>query len=985
MEIQASELEINSSSLLQMGHASLLHPPRGGSTEAAVFGDESKGLATITFTGRDPSNLCSSDMENSKPLPTRTSCPSECPFSHPIHEDPCHKVCVSSDGCPTYGIARGFPDARFQECVALCGKEKEDFIVGCTRCAGVGICETCAVGYHLSANQQHCLHHMNGFWYFVYAGILVIVLILVMYLVKLSNRPTINTHGLSRALLHRHRRKVWRERREDRTWHPYSMYETAVHSDDISGQGIWLYFSTLYFAMAVAFVLFIGNFLAYSISDVKSLTEEFKLNCDIGEEMEAVAGTQTANDPTGMLRAYESYGILMFCCLVGVYVVIFVASMWFMRHQVNASNRWDETNCTHEDYAVHVCGIPGDVTDPSILKDFFQKALDDELAAVSNAEQVSGLSVVSQLPSEERASFATDHEIIGVSIAYDYKEHQALIEDAIQDWVEELEEEIKRRKDSNSSSSKSPVATPRNASAEGCAQDKRSLASRIANLSCLDHLFMGSDVGSTKDSIKQRAEKLKEILGELHGSGHAYIISSTPVVQEVLLAIFARNNAPTFKDSKLHVQDVWSEPPSIYWENFTDMKFWFRIFLGVLVTLATIGLWITLYMPYALSYITFVQIPGERPSMYQDTLLGLLISAGNAIVAKVVDIVTQWAGFCQKDRRDIAILSLAFLATLLNTGADIWIASEIAKGTALSDALEGQINSFDRAISRELMGVIVPGYILLPYLIAPFFEHVVPYYLGKWFVQSKRMSLRASEEILVCPEFDICWRYSDTLNNFTICLAMLLFATPYSYMVMCWLLAYLVLIYSIDKWKLLRYTSQTFYTTRRLNDAALFWWVVPTGVLAGIMVSWGCRCRLLPQHRTAEFVAIGVVAHIALYFLCGFFVRSLARPAQTEMTPYSEMCDKLRAEGKVWSYFNTNPVYCLRSKHLGIKEPGARHFPSIPYIPGKQWLQPDAPHCFALHELELTEELSEELKIVSESSRKLIQTLSMSYSAEADD
>merc|ERR1719161_3252916 len=103
----------------------------------------------------------------------------------------------------------------------------------------------------------------------------------------------------------------------------------------------------------------------------------------------------------------------------------------------------------------------------------------------------------------------------------------------------------------------------------------------------------------------------------------------------------------------------------------------------------------------------------------------------------------------------MTILAMAFLATLLNTGCDIWIASQIAQGTVkLSDALEGQNmgqNSFDRAISHELMGIIVPGYILLPYLIAPFFEHVVPYYLGKWFVQSKSMSRRASEARLVCP------------------------------------------------------------------------------------------------------------------------------------------------------------------------------------------------------------------------------------------
>jgi hypothetical protein len=238
------------------------------------------------------------------------------------------------------------------------------------------------------------------------------------------------------------------------------------------------------------------------------------------------------------------------------------------------------------------------------------------------------------------------------------------------------------------------------------------------------------------------------------------------------------------------------------------------------------------------------------------------------------------------------------------------------------------------------------------------------------------MSLRESEERLACPEFDICWRYSDTLNNFTICLSMLTFATPYSYMVMCWLIAYLVLIYCIDKYKLLRYTSQTFYTTRRLNDAALMWWVVPTGVLAGITLVWACRCHVLNAQRMPEIVTVGVVSHAVLYFLMFYVVRSLVPPAKTETTPYTEMCNNLFAEGKTWSYFNTNPVFCLRSKYLGVMEPGARNYPSIPYVPGKQWLQPDVPQKFALQELSGQEALSE----LRDSSKKLIQSLSQSLS-----
>merc|ERR1719162_1076224 len=58
------------------------------------------------------------------------------------------------------------------------------------------------------------------------------------------------------------------------------------------------------------------------------------------------------------------------------------------------------------------------------------------------------------------------------------------------------------------------------------------------------------------------------------------------------------------------------------------------------------------------------------------------------------------------------------------------------------------------------------------------------------------------------------------------------------------------------------------------------------------------------------------------------------------------MMEQLWSQGKVWSYFNTNPIFCLRSKYLGVKEPGTACYPCIPYAPGKQFLQQGVPMRF---------------------------------------
>merc|ERR1719240_1857787 len=97
----------------------------------------------------------------------------------------------------------------------------------------------------------------------------------------------------------------------------------------------------------------------------------------------------------------------------------------------------------------------------------------------------------------------------------------------------------------------------------------------------------------------------------------------------------------------------------------------------------------------------------------------------------------------------------------------------ITKGITPKDMLKGSLDKFDRTVAKEMFACIVPGYLILPYLATPLVEHVLPYWIGKWMVRSKRISLRDAEKCLECPEFDCVWEYSDMINNFTICLLML--------------------------------------------------------------------------------------------------------------------------------------------------------------------------------------------------------------------
>jgi hypothetical protein len=801
--------------------------------------------------------------------------------------------------------------------------KESDRIVGCSHCERVGVCKKCVAGFTVTADGKWCVDDYWIFWRCVYFVLGSAGVVLFLYLILLSNRPVINQPVLEQALMHRDHRKVWQER-EDHAFHQYDFTGTNLVSTDISGQGVLLYFGFLTFACFLAGVLLVGAFCAYEFSDLKEHRENFKKGKDDLFE-HCSASTEHLENQTE--AAYGNYNMRMFVCMLLTYIFVLFSSMLMVYYQTNVSYRWDENNSTHEDYALLASRLPEEATDPNELTSFFQKALDEEL--------------------EKRGLTGDPHmRVIGVSIAYDYKEHQELIDNCLKDWIEDIEIEKERR---------TWKSRPHRECSLAGGEDSRSCSTNfcsIAKLEFLDYIFYGSCVEEQEKHHEEeqidRRSKIKGVLESLQGSGFAYVIGAKPAVLDVIEDIFSSPDAPRFREKKITISEVLSEPPSLYWENFTEMNFWPRIIFGMFVTLMTIILWLGVYMVYAVSYSKYVSVPGAKPSFFQDTLLGLLVAVGNAIVAQVVDIVTQWAGYRQKDRRDIAILSMAFLATLLNTACDLWMVMQIARGVQLTNNFQGKSDGYDHVIAGELFGLIVPGYLIIPYIATPMIEHVLPYLMGTWYIRSRKTSLRDAEACLACPEFDICWRYSDIMNNFTICSIMLIFISPNSYRVMIWLVIFLVMIMGIDKYKLLRQTSQTFYTTRRLDNAAQLWWSFPTGILASITVWWGCKAELLPwmkDHHTI-LCSVGFAIHVVIYLSLWTVTGRSVPPAKTETTSYEDMCTKLWEEGKVWSYFNTNPVFCLRSKYLD-KQASFGGSPCVPYVPGKVFLQQGVPLKFA--------------------------------------
>jgi len=272
----------------------------------------------------------------------------------------------------------------------------------------------------------------------------------------------------------------------------------------------------------------------------------------------------------------------------------------------------------------------------------------------------------------------------------------------------------------------------------------------------------------------------------------------------------------------------------------------------------------------------------------------------------------------------------------------------VARGALLDETFVGDAVGYDAIVGRELFSLIVPGYLLVPFLLQPLAEYVLPYFLYKWLIRADiRMHLRAAEKAMEPPEFDIVWRYSDTLNNFVVCMVLLMFLTPASGNIMLWLFVFILYIYGLDRLRLIKH-SITYYTTERLTVAFAIWWTIPSGMLAGIVAWWGVKAGSLTHFPPFTMVSIAVVAHVLVYLSVVLVQYVIMKPirkcAQGE---YADALRTRRKAGKGFDYFTANPGHCLKT--WGSKEElftcttGKMHL-----LPWEEWDCGDVSHNFSM-------------------------------------
>jgi len=645
-----------------------------------------------------------------------------------------------------------------------------------------------------------------------------------------------------------------------------------------------------------------------------------------------------AEQTKGLKGKYAQYYTRMCHACFILYFLIISASWLFQAWQLDrASKMFEDTGGA--DYCIQVKGLPKKLVDGRMVTAFFRRLAGDEKA------------------------------VVGTSLAYDFYGNEAEVSAAIGDWLNELKtskEEIHASRE-----------TPHTATTKTCQTVLRhdrifyALAMTKEGAVNPSGSKFSSLFFSIRDSLMSPGLWLFDVLAlsyigikeekpdQFLGSGTAYVVFRTVDACEEMKRVFrnatradGNNNGSIvfmFDDVAypLHACKWCPDPSEIYWHHHTSWShFWHKIIAGQFLMLGVVIVWMLMYVPYALYYVNFMNIPGISPSTFQDMLLGFLIALANVLLSVVIEKVTSWAGFSSKADRDVAVLSLAFSGSFLNTMFDLVMVAHIAKGAALDSAFLGESTGYDTAMANELYNLMVPGYMILPYFAVPIFEQLLPYWLSVWLIRSRlTIYLREGSDALQCPNFDICWRYADCLNNTAISLILLFFISPNTWRVMMWLLFFVLIIYFIDRYLLLRCTTATYYASNRLDCAFRYWWCFPTAILAFAVAFWGHRAYGYPLVPTGLCCVCG---HVCIYGSMQILMNRFQSDPQMNRLDFPAAHQKRRTvNNKKCDYFNTNPIFCLRTRYLGPEtsgwstirdDLGSENDECVPFSPGKAWL-----------------------------------------------
>jgi len=807
-------------------------------------------------------------------------CPAACPYFAQNRKDAkhCTFVCAPPSECAMWNGNKPIPDMikGSKTCrgpkVSFCSEPYLD---------GTDSCKRCQSGFLENIEDGQCYFQYWTALYIAGAVVLVLMTVVVVWVVDLCCRETINQDEVKRAQDFRSRSKILMHKDAQGHRHVWPL-ETNLCKQNVAGAGMLLHFNfqafLIFWSLAVA--------LTWTI-----------LACFHNELF--ILGTRKFGTPRHncilVSWGYETQQRLMWTkvvFLVIVYTFSFVSFLLLSIRQQRTYEQLDAEEKSMKDFAFELKGLPplpGDGNTENLIK--------------------------------ESVARCTRTKVIGVSVAWKYDDKE---EEAIMNLVKQDQAERERTLN---------LASPVPESTDP-----------PANMNSLHKKMYNAEKGLLGPDPEEIVEDIEGLLTGLKTSESAFVVFDTEE-EKVKAMEVAKNGDIKLKHAgkeyTLTCEDLECEPITINWRNFETSDF-FGMFMGFLkgfftIYLPALAIWFfVFYVPYAWSLYNFNYDNGAELPGFYSIIFTMVVVGGNATMYVVCDMCCDVIGFRYKDTKQVVYMLFYLSACMINVLLDMVVTYYTAlkimvgldfrtyDGTRIAeiDSFTEQFETYamQRSLAENTYRYAFPSTMLIPFLIEPVVTILVPYQIGKLIIRTHReVSGTCTEAYIAAFDFDM-GRYADILLN--VFLALLIFYFPGGY---TWSLFYgmfisHIVIYIFDHWRVLNVIPSVKIVSRQVD-----WWAQVTlvGCCALIMSclvfkmnceSYSGYCLKTTGLLTA-CTAAGVAHFIVHLLLLIYLVPVLAHPGEKEDPNKGMKYETLAAE-EASSWFSVNPVHCLRSKYI---------------------------------------------------------------------
>jgi hypothetical protein len=583
---------------------------------------------------------------------------------------------------------------------------------------------------------------------------------------------------------------------------------TNLHVENVAGCGFCLFYNTLGFLTLVTILVATATTIIWATTPSHDILQMETCRITDAKDFASIVG--------GLLF-YRKVAAIAFGI---VWICVFFLSVHWACFQRDAFRELDNQTSLMADFGLRVNGLPKDATEKEIA-DFF-----DHLVP---------------------------HALVGISLAYNYKGKEKLIEKSLERHLRV--EEWKAEK----------------ASSEG------------------------SSIQDLEPQSVQDRDLLIDVLRGLQGSGVAFAVCHTEALREQVIERF---QAPTprggkagklrFRGKPIYVSCVQEEPCCFYWENFIYTRYaqlaHGAIEIGVLLIILVV-LGIVVYWPAAHYIFNHLVGTGSDSVDVVVMMLGFGISLMNCIMYILVDLSARRVGFYYKVDVDICNLVGCTAIVGAQTFFNLVVAFFAVKSVdlSMSPSLFSE-QSREEGIARtesehaqmavKLWNLLVPGVLVIPDLLGRLCKYVLSakamfnYYVQ---IPFAKRDLRTNANVtqweansqLLPGDMQVEFDYSNNICMTSTAFAILFFNTSYAVWT-CWILvSWVILSYITLKYCHLRFNKVIEYTSSYLDDCSIVLWGIPLSIIASASAYWAAAWKHWPWWITPA--AFGV--SLLLYWL----------------------------------------------------------------------------------------------------------------------